>query len=148
AWEDFGDYQGIEIKDGTITIDKLAFLEKTKNLFNKETALLDTYLNSNGALVSGAGYFASDWIPVSPNKTIVFPKTSSSLMCQTYTRSSDTPLTVVRVGYDEPVNTVTLDSNIERIRVWGSINLLETLQIEYGTVATPYEPFGTYIPNN
>ena len=25
AWEDFGDYQGIEIKDGTITLDKLAF---------------------------------------------------------------------------------------------------------------------------
>ena len=25
AWEDFGDYQGIEIKDGTITLAKLAF---------------------------------------------------------------------------------------------------------------------------
>ena len=25
AWEDFGDYQGIEVKDGTITIEKLAF---------------------------------------------------------------------------------------------------------------------------
>lgn len=25
AWEDFGDYQGIEVKDGTITLEKLAF---------------------------------------------------------------------------------------------------------------------------
>ena len=35
-WEDFGDYQGLEVKDGTITTDKTNFLSvKELNLYNK-----------------------------------------------------------------------------------------------------------------
>ena len=80
AWEDFGDYQGIEIKDGAVTAEKLAndaialknikdktFVknERTINLFNKNASGIDHggYLNGN-TWVDSPAHSVSDYIPI------------------------------------------------------------------------------------
>lgn len=39
------------------------------NLFNKDTAVADKYINTSGNVTSGTGYYASDWIEVTPELT-------------------------------------------------------------------------------
>ena len=79
SWEDFGDYQGIEIKDGTITADKIAtgavrtdntdFLTKrVYNMFDPDTLINNTILSPiTGAEVAYDGYSVSGYIEVKPN---------------------------------------------------------------------------------
>ena len=67
AWEDFGDYQGIEIKDGTVTTDKILdesvtrsktdFYElQSSNLFNKDEVLFNTLVNEDLSTTTYNGY--------------------------------------------------------------------------------------------
>src|SRR5699024_3429866 len=77
AWEDFGDYQGIEVKDGTITTSKLAEESVTPlkmfgvdsfaaspNLFNKNDLIKGGYYDQTGNWVSNAEYNSSTKIKV------------------------------------------------------------------------------------
>ena len=76
AWEDFGAYQGIEVKDGTITKEKLAdtYLEidrKYKNLFDKDTVLKGYFVNAtNGAVQTNASYSVAE-IPIVGGRTYI-----------------------------------------------------------------------------
>lgn len=67
SWEDFGDYQGIEIKDGTVTTDKILdesvtrsktdFYElQSSNLFNKDEVLFNTLVNEDLSTTTYNGY--------------------------------------------------------------------------------------------
>lgn len=90
AWEDFGDYQGIEIKDGAISNiniksnavskEKVSFIESTSNLFNLTAAhegklwtMTDTrtlYLKDNSNVVSSdIVYLSGSERELSKNKT-------------------------------------------------------------------------------
>lgn len=79
AWEDFGDYQGIEVKDGTITASKLSggavsadktdFLSKRSyNMLDTNTLVYNTILNPNtGVEMNYEGYSISGYIEIKPN---------------------------------------------------------------------------------
>ena len=76
AWEDFGDYQGIEIKNGTVTTEKIAdnavtpdklsptLKQATANKFNKET-VTSGYYSPEGAYLPATTLVTSDNISVS-----------------------------------------------------------------------------------
>lgn len=77
AWEDFGDYQGIEVKDGSVAEDKIAnkavtpkktniFNSGSVNFFNKETAKRGQLMPETGEVIFGEvyGYYVSDFIPI------------------------------------------------------------------------------------
>ena len=76
TWEDFGDYQGIEIKNGTVTTEKIAdnavtpdvttFAKQGKNLFTGK--LHDIGLGGvNSNVISDAEGYLSAIVPVKPN---------------------------------------------------------------------------------
>ena len=82
AWEDFGDYQGIEVKDGTITTSKLAegsvtplkmfgvdSFAASPNLFNKNDLIKGGYYKQTGEWVSNAEYNSSKKIKVDPKRS-------------------------------------------------------------------------------
>lgn len=66
-----GVYQATSIADGSVTPSKLSFNPvfgvRSKNLFNQHTAIAGYYINASGVLAANAGFYASDWIPVSPS---------------------------------------------------------------------------------
>ena len=85
AWEDFGDYQGIEIKDGSLTRYKYAdksippskttFLIGYPNLLDKTKGKANTNINPyTGNEVDAEGYYLSDYIPVKRNVQINLSK--------------------------------------------------------------------------
>ncbi|WP_373754972.1 hypothetical protein, partial [Jeotgalibaca porci] len=81
AWEDFGDYQGIEVKDGTITnqkyadksitIDKTNFGEMIKINILTGYTVTNGYFDSDGVTRIGSTAYRSptELIPVMPNTT-------------------------------------------------------------------------------
>lgn len=70
AWEDFGDYQGIELSDESVTPEKLAGTIEFVgvNLFNPKKVSIGSFIGSDtGTIVTGNNvYCLSDYIPVLP----------------------------------------------------------------------------------
>ena len=155
AWEDFGNYQGIEVKDGTVTNSKIAyeavthdktdFLKTGKNLFDKSKAILGYVSGTGDILTSPDTYVVS--IQVSPNTT--YSRTSYVLQVGFY--NNDTFIS--HIGYNEATDhTLTTPANCNVMKVTVPDKLLENYQVEEGAVRTDYEPFGYGIarkfPNN
>lgn len=81
AWEDFGDYQGIELKDGTVTTSKLVkgavtadntnFAEMVKINILTGYTITNGYLGTDGVTFVGSSSYRSptELIPVLPNTT-------------------------------------------------------------------------------
>jgi hypothetical protein len=70
AWKAGGVYQSTGVADNSITMQKLSGSAVRKNLFNKATP--GYYINqSTGDLVTGAGFYYSEYIPVQPNTSYV-----------------------------------------------------------------------------
>ena len=51
AWENFGDYQGIEIKDGSVSLPKVSEVSLTGNLYDKHRDLINGYIHSEGHFI-------------------------------------------------------------------------------------------------
>ena len=141
AWQDFGDYQGIELKDGAVTPQKTTFItssEPGKNLFDK-TKTTDGYMinTADGKThTAQGGWWYSDPIPVEGGRTIV--RNTQGGVYQYDSDDNKISGTGNGGGWDIPV--VLLD-NTKVIRLNGRIMEKDALQVEYGTVPTEYEPY-------
>ena len=134
------------IVDNSIGKEKLNFetltLMEGKNLFNKDTAIENTYIfYKDGKLLSAEGFYSSDYIKVSPNTT--------------YTKNDAQQLAFYNIdkvyigGLVNPVNTFTTPENAEYIRVTLQGFNIDTLQIELGNETTEYENFSLKVnPKN
>lgn len=68
TWKDFGLYQGIELKDGTVTPTKTNFFIQNKKNLVHPLDFTNGYTGSNGAIVSGgASRVSQQLIDISPN---------------------------------------------------------------------------------
>ena len=149
AWEDFGAYQGIEIKDGaitsrkiannTITADKVGFVEVGKNLFNKDD-VEQGYLSKNGSVTSNTTTSTSGYIKVSAGE--VLHRTEYVNQLAFY--NGDFTLNSF-LGYNTQTNgVITVPDNASYLRVTVSNSWLDNYQIEYGDKRTTYEPYSVW----
>ena len=149
AWEDFGAYQGIEIKDGaitsrkiannTITADKVGFVEVGKNLFNKDD-VEQGYLSKNGSVNSNTTTSTSGYIKVSAGE--VLHRTEYVNQLAFY--NGDFTLNSF-LGYNTQTNgVITVPDNASYLRVTVSNSWLDNYQIEYGDKRTTYEPYSVW----
>ena len=144
AWEDFGVYQGIEIKDGAVTSAKIAkgavtadttnFLKTTGNLFNKDDVTSNMLLNGNGELVSNDSFSTSKaiWLKAgtySINNVRVISQYSAS----------NAHITSNVLSVSGP-NTFTLDSD-SNVKVSVPNSTLSNTVLTQGS-----QPVPTYIP--
>lgn len=141
AWTAGGVYQSTGIADGSVTPEKLSYAPiigvPSKNLFNKETALMDRYvLFNNGAVDVLPGYCASDWIKVSPGVT--YTKNDSQQLA--FYDSSKTYISGL-----SSASTFTTPANAAYLRFTVIASKLNTLQLELGNTETSYETYGTKI---
>lgn len=141
-----GDFiAGVEAPTEQVPIQMQGVGDKTKNLFNKNQNFTDkTYLNSDGTITNNNFWIITDYIPVKGNNF-------------TLTRSNALGIPPCIVGYDVNKNmiastaynsakVVNLNSDKEiafiRFSISKSSEDLDVIQLEEGTQATSYEPFG------
>ena len=148
VWEDFGAYQGIEVKDGTVTEEKLSFVPlkglKSKNLFNKrdiETGYF--FRNTTGEKIENVDYFISGFIPVFPS-TNYTNKRSRGIV---FYDNDKTFISYIRPTLPNDENQATFETpaNASYVRLDNKITNLNMMQLELGTQSTAYEPYTNFL---
>src|SRR5690625_6734263 len=112
------------------------FLETVNNLFNKYTAIEGYHvIKDSGALSTGFGYFASDYIMVKGN-TNYHIKTDHQFAC--YDENKD------YLWGDTGTNVVQTPENAKYLRVSIPRAYIDTYQIEEEEKETNFEEFNYY----
>ena len=113
-----------------------------KNLFDKNAVSNNKWLSTTTGLEeSASGYVVSDYIPVKSGKTVFIP--TSGTARRWYYDINKNPVTYLNNSGNQAF-TPTADGYIRvTIQVTGASPVdLNTFQIEFGSEATSYEPFG------
>lgn len=121
----------------SITPDKVAFILNGKNIFNKVKITSDFSVSvSNGTLVAGSTFVTSDYIVIQPNTSYIKSGGHSYALYD------------INKAYisGNSSATFTTPSNAVYVRISVTKAILDTYQLEIGTVATTYENFYEIIP--
>ena len=128
---------------GSITKDKLTqrlisqeqttFLQKGKNLFDKDNVLRGYFINQSGDLIENTGYSVSDYIGIKPNtnyyrnltSTIAFYDGAFNFISREYERSG----------------LITSPENAVYMRIALDNGYISNYQIEEGNIGTTKEDF-------
>jgi lysophospholipase L1-like esterase len=133
SYQQFNPYINV---DDFLPTSKPVIGKASKNLFNKSTVTNGRYVNSaNGLLVVNAGFFASDYIPVSASTGY----RKNNIQQFAFYDASRVYISGVNSG-----ESFTTPSNAAYVRICDEITNLNTLQLELGNVSTPYENFDRY----
>lgn len=126
--------------DNSLTPNKFAFPVtkgvQGKNLFDKSTALPNSYITSSGTVATSNGWYASDWISIQPN-TPYYKNTYNSVAFYDANKVFISYSTSGQKALTSPANAYYLRLSISNT---DSVTI-NTAQLELGTVGTPYEPF-------
>lgn len=118
---------------------EIPVLSRGKNLFNDKLEL-GTLKTTNGESAdNGSMKRTASYIKVKPNTKYVIQFSEGESKCNVFTYDKNKKF-ISFIGY---VNSFTTDSNTNFIRFYNSYanDLSISIQIEEGTVATPYEPY-------
>lgn len=141
-------YQPYGIPIGSVSTAKLADLIQGKNLFNKDTTTDGYYIGTtDGKLYASSSLFASNYVIITGNKPIVFSSLTNTTINIAYYSDVDSFLSGAQIASSNTNRSVTPPSNAKLMRVSTSLSQKETMQIEFGTIATEYEKFYQYNPN-
>lgn len=129
--------------DYSLTEQKFSFPvikgEASANLFNKETAIPDSYINASGGLSTNADWYASDFIPVESGKNY-YKSTQNS--CAFYDE------TKTFILFTAQSYTVTAPQNARYVRLTINQSLyydIDNYMFNEGSEEIPYVPFGAKI---
>lgn len=117
-----------------------------KNLFDKNSSLVNGYINSSGAVVSGNALKVSPFIEIKPNTTYTLSGTgdvkvlSYDRYAYTYT-AEQTPIAQVPSQTGGASVTFTTAQNAKYIRIQTTPDAVNTCQLELGSTATEYAPY-------
>lgn len=126
-----------DVPDDALTPEKMSFVDLGANLLDKSKVTSGYYIqNTTGNLIANASYCVSDYIPVEPNTQYV---RSYEHTVAFFTASKTCTGSGVASGVSGPFTT---PANCAFIRVTVAIASLDTAQVEKGTVATVYKPYG------
>lgn len=122
------------IKNNSVPVDKLDFVEVGKNLFNKDNTVSGYVNPANGTIASNASYKTSDYINVQ-NQSV----TLSNIRFYAIYKIDQSFISGGTLAVGE-TKTITQTGEY-LIRVTPHSNTLNTAQVEYGNVPTGYEPY-------
>lgn len=123
-----------KIADGAITADKTTFVTVGKNLFDKNKALVGKVLNNADGIVDSDTYSVSQYFYLKKGQAITISKMRNSNFIDNAT-GVVTPDTTTRTNY-----TFTAPSD-GKMRFTLYTADLDLTQVEYGSIATAYEPY-------
>lgn len=151
--------KGNTVQDGTptpsnpITISGVG--NKTANLFNKNATdttkgyVLNSYINGNGIDISSEYYSISEYIDITgiTNITISGMKTSSSGNSISAAFYNDSKTLISADSYGEGTErTYSVPANTKYVRLSYRTNMIDTVMLNSGTTALPYDGYGYKIP--
>lgn len=145
AWTYGGVYLATKIADNTLTpnmLDRLyAVATPGKNLFDKSTALPNSYITASGVVTSASGFYASDFISINPSSAIYKNPYNSVAWYD----ASKIFISLSTAG----VRALTSPANAYYVRITISptdpYKTIDTAQVELGTVETAYASYTTTI---
>ena len=115
---------------------EIPVLIKGKNLFDGKY-LQDVYINSSGITTPNASFDSTDYIQIKPNTTFTISKNSKIDFVDVY--YYDINKIFIKV---ERLKTFTTPTNCKYVRFGNLKGFFDNnIQLEEGTVATPYEPY-------
>ena len=125
---------------------KKVWIQKGKNLFNKDNVLTGYRLDYSGGNFADTNYFISEYIPVVANQKYSVNYVVSALNRVCWYDSNKT-----MINYTNTYSTVEMPSNAKYIRLCGEKSALDTVQLEQNDTSSPYEAYvepKIYILNN
>jgi lysophospholipase L1-like esterase len=122
------------IQNNSIPVNKLDFIEVGKNLFNKDDTVSGYVNPANGTISANVSYKTSDYINVQ-NRSV----TLSNIRFYAIYNVDQTFISGGTLAVGE-TKTITQTGEY-LIRVTPHSNTLNTAQVEYGNIATGYEPY-------
>lgn len=122
------------IKNDSIPVNKLDFVEVGKNLFNKDDTVSGYVNPANGTISANVSYKTSDYINVQ-NRSV----TLSNIRFYAIYNVDQTFISGGTLAVGE-TKTITQTGEY-LIRVTPHSNTLNTAQVEYGNISTGYEPY-------
>lgn len=113
-----------------------------KNIFNKSTAVIGSYVAANSSVTINATYDYSDFIPVIPGTQY---KSNNPIRFSCY---YDLNKNILSGGISSETTTFTPPTNavFSKISIYHAT--LNTFQLEIGSVSTTYEPYLFTVPSN
>lgn len=112
------------------------WLQKGKNLFNKNNLSIGYRLGSDGLLFADSSYSTSNFIPVKPNTTYSVNWAMETRECVCYYDENKT-----FISRNVSTNPFTTPENCKYIRTSRLSTEVNTAQIEQGSTATEYEEY-------
>ena len=125
---------------------KKVWIQKGKNLFNKDNVLTGYRLDYSGGNFADTNYFISEYIPVVANQKYSVNYVVSALNRVCWYDSNKT-----MINYTNTYSTVEMPSNAKYIRLCGEKSALDTVQLEQNDTSSPYEAYvepKIYVLNN
>lgn len=113
-----------------------------RNLFDKSTIVNGKFINSNGDYETDSNSFAGDFISIENSKEYCVSAKTKNVKRVVYYDGSKAFMS--RQLIYRTSNVLTIPSNAMYIKLSCDYVDLNTLQLEEGTVANSYVPFGTY----
>ena len=125
--------------------EKVPSSSPKKNLFNKNS-IVAAFLSANGGVYGNQKFVTSKFIPVRGGETITaYPLATGPIYFCQYNSAKE----FIQSTTNKQTLTVTLNQDCAFIRATFPVSNYETeAQIEYGSVATKYEPYQLVIDNN
>ena len=117
------------------------------NKFDKSTATLGYYVNSStGELSQASNFFASDYIPIEQDKQYYWNDVSTRANAGCFYDSNKDRVS----GWSNQVSNVyyfTTPTNAAYVRLTGARTNIDDMQLNEGSTALPYEPYGDSFKN-
>ena len=131
------------IKDSSVTTEKLAFPAvsgvPSKNLYNKDTAILNKTISASGVVSDLAGYFISDFIKIKPLTSYALNVSTQGLNVYFF----DSQKNIISYISNAPLFKSPEGTNYVRFR--SVLDNVNTAQLEENEYSTSYQAYGNYI---
>lgn len=118
--------------------------DRTKNLFDIKKAIPNTALIGNGNITSDPSLCTSDFIPVTVGKTYFIPS-GGSVRGKFYNEQKQVVSSSSMSDFKKGTG-VTIPNGVCYVKVSVAMAYSNSYQIELGSIATDYEPYGCKIP--
>ncbi|GKN71992.1 SGNH/GDSL hydrolase family protein [Klebsiella variicola] len=115
-------------------------LSPGRNIYNYRTALDGKYLNESGIVTDNPAYILSDYMPVAANSSYATNYNLRFVHCFDANKNL--------LSYQEFQNAITTPTNCAYIRISMAIASKQLLQIEAGTLKTPFKDYREHIVTN
>jgi hypothetical protein len=121
--------------------------ERTENLFDKNQSSTVGYVREDGTISSNTNYRTSDYIQLLPNTQYTVSNMNVNGLYPAVCFYTDNKTYISGIKYDgATMLTFTTPSNCKYVLVSYFLSLVDSIMLNTGSTALPYQPYGYVLP--